>query len=129
MDGNLRKVEVVFLRIFLTVSVPIATLTCIALVNRAILRVPPTWSEQVIVLSAAQSHGIEDLYSIDHLYAAPFRICIYPPVYLAALNVLGSSITVGRWISAAAIFAVALLLVMASRPGARITARLLSPVF
>jgi len=91
--------------------------------------VPPTWSEQVIVLSAAQSHGIEDLYSIDHLYAAPFRICIYPPVYLAALNVLGSSITVGRWISAAAIFAVALLLVMASRPGARITARLLSPVF
>ncbi len=55
MDGNLRKVDVVFLRVFLAVSVPIATLTCIALVNRAILRVPPTWSEQVIALSAAQS--------------------------------------------------------------------------
>jgi hypothetical protein len=98
-------------------------------VNRAILRVPPTWSEQVIALSAAQSHGIEDLYSIDHLYATPFRICIYPPVYLATLKVFGSSIAVGRWISAAAIFAVALLLVMASRPAARIAARLLAPVF
>ncbi len=129
MDGNLRKVDVVFLRVFLAVSVPIAILTCIALVNRAILRVPPTWSEQVIALSAVQSHGIEDLYSINHLYAAPFRICIYPPVYLATLKVLGSSIAVGRWISAAAIFAAALLLLMASRPGPRIAARVLAPVF
>src|SRR5260370_24298014 len=122
-------VEGVFFGVLHGGWVAIAIITCIALVNRAILRVPPTWSEQVIALSAVQSHGIEDLYSINHLYAAPFRICIYPPVYLTTLKVLGSSIAVGRWISAAAIFAVALLLVMASRPGARIAARLLAPVF
>src|SRR5712691_11367014 len=92
----LRRIEVLSLRIFLVISVALATLTSIELLNRATLRVPPTWSEQVVTFCASQSHGIADLYSINHLYTPPFMICIYPPGYYATLKMLGSSIAVGR---------------------------------
>jgi hypothetical protein len=98
-------------------------------VNRAILRVPSTWSEQVIAGSAARSRGLADLYSLNHLYAAPFRISIYPPGYYAALKVLGASIGVGRWISAACVFAIAVLLAAAFPAGAKRVTRLLAAAF
>jgi hypothetical protein len=126
---NTLKLEALLLRIFLAASIPLAILTSLELLNRATLRVPATWSEQVIASCAAQSHGIEDLYSIDHLYTPPFRICTYPPVYYAALKVIGPSIAVGRWISVASIFAIAFLLAVALQPGPKTAPTLLVPLF
>lgn len=82
-------------------------------------RVPYTWTEQVIFLSATQSDGVLGLYSLSNLSNPPILTSVYPPVYYVVLKLsflfFGKSIVIGRYVSVAALLLIAVLVGLASQ--------------
>ena len=80
-------------------------------------RVPETFTEQGIYLSAIHAGGIASLYSATNATTAPFLTTLYPPVYYILtrtfFDIFGRSISVLRAESVVAVFAISLLVAAA----------------